>query len=75
MEQPEPLAKLQAMMDILQISEPTLRRLLAAGDGPPHFYLGKQLRFPLGEMFDDWLRERVSDPHDVAESSRQLASS
>jgi predicted DNA-binding transcriptional regulator AlpA len=75
MEQPESLGNLQAMTDILQISEPTLRRLLAAGDGPPHFYLGKQIRFPLGEMFDDWLRERVGDPHDVGESSRQMAAS
>jgi len=52
------LVGVKEMADLLDISPPTLYRLLAVGDGPPHFKLGAQIRFVLGPAFDEWTREQ-----------------
>jgi hypothetical protein len=49
---------IREMSDILEVNPATLRRLLADGQGPPCFRAGRQIRFPLGEMFDAWCREQ-----------------
>jgi predicted DNA-binding transcriptional regulator AlpA len=58
--QPDGFETMEEMSLRLRESVPSLYRHLAEGSAPPHIRVGRKILFPLGEVFDEWIREQAS---------------
>jgi excisionase family DNA binding protein len=54
------LATVEEMAEILNITTQTLYRHMATGAAPPHLRTGRKILFPLGDVFEEWVREQAA---------------
>jgi predicted DNA-binding transcriptional regulator AlpA len=60
----------RSLAKFLDVSEPTLARWAAAGEGPPSFFLGGQLVYPKVEV-QRWLQERAEEERIKMQEARK----
>jgi excisionase family DNA binding protein len=53
------LVTVEEMAEILNITTQTLYRHMAQGAAPPSLRTGRKILFPLGDVFDEWVRSQA----------------